>query len=555
MILKKLKDKNWFNAVSVIPGFFVTSLDLILATVFINILALALPVFLMQVYDRIIGNAAWNTLTWFVIGCVVAVMFETVLRYIRALIGSWQAAKFEHLVNCDTIKTLLSADSAAFNKHPAGYYLDRINSVAALKAIYAGPVFQTFMDIPFALLFFAGIWFLGRNLVFVPFVAIAAFLLLMLVIRFVFVRLRERQIMWDDSRLSFLIEILSGIYTVKSLALEEHMLRRYEYLQQNGSDAGMKLGFWSKLPVALGSFFTQIAMFGVILIGARFVMNDEMTFGSLAACTMLVGRGMQPILSAATFMIQIASGKFALAKLHEVSDIISPRPKDSIRFNEDISGSVDIENMSFGYSSSQAVFKDINLNLNPGQFCFISGKNGSGRSTLMKLIFGIYRPDSGRILIDGFKVFDCDRAYLRGRVEYISDNGVLFQGTIIENITLFDNTYISEALGAAALVGLDDLVAKLSHGYETMINSKSNNTLPKGLIQRICIARALVKRPRVLILDKVYQAMDADTSSMFFDLLYRLKGTCTVIFCGSSPLFESLADISLELKNGSLVIK
>ena len=553
MIIKKLKNKSWLSALTVVPNFSSTLFDLLFASLFVNILGLALPIFLMQVYDRIISNAAWDTLIWFVVGCLIAILLETLLRYVRSLAGNWQAAKFDHLASCDIIQTILSADTDKFKENPPGYYLDRINSLSTLKSIYGGPIFQTLMDIPFAALFFTGIWFLGRELVYIPLIIIGLFLITILIVRVIFMRKREEQIELNDRRLNFLLEALSGIYTVKSLALEEQMLRRYESIHEKTSDNYLQIGFWSRLPIALGAFFTQAAMFGVIILGAKEVINDQMTFGSLAACTMLVGRGMQPILSVANFLMQFSDGKVALNKVSEIAELYNEIQELSTELPKDITGAVEINNLTFGYSWDKILFRDININLTPGQFCFVSGVNGSGRSSLLQLIYGIHTPLKGRVLIDGFNISDCKREHMRGRIEYLSTEGVLFQGTIIDNVTLFNNTYLSAALSACSLVGLDDLVSKLPKGYETLINSKSNNSLPKGLVQRICIARALVKRPRVLLLDKTYLAMDTSTSSMFFDLIYNLKGTCTIIMNGDDPLFEALADVTVNLaeeKNG-----
>ena len=554
MILNEIAKKaGWVRAIFAVKGFYSSFFDIVVSTFFINILALGLPIVLMQVYDRIITNVAWDSLTWLIFGCTIALFLESILRLLRAQIGGWLGSRFEHLVNCEIIDRLLTVDSEVIEEHDAGYYLERINTTSVLRALYAGPLFQVIMDLPFSALFLFGIWFLGGNLVLIPLSIIPIYYICILIIKTFFKGAREQQTEINDKRFSFLLQVLGGIYSIKALAFEEQMMRRYEYIHDQTTTAQYKIGFWAKLPTALGSFFTQIALFGVILYGAQFVIQNQMTFGSLAACTMLVGRAMQPILQVAGFLIRFSDGEVAIKKLKDIADLeVQPLRKKRILPLE-IRGMVEVDNVSFGFSQKPLLLRNLNVSIHPGQFCIIRDTTHSSVSSLLRILYGSHYPTEGQVLIDGYDIAECAREELRGRVEYLSSELALFNGTILDNISLFTPEYQGAALDAAALTGLNELVSNLPKGFETMVTGKSTHLLPRELVQRIAIAQALVKRPRILLLDKTYQSMDAETFGIFKDVLSNLKGNTTIIVNGEHPELMELADVRFNFADGKII--
>ncbi|MBF0195175.1 MAG: hypothetical protein HQL71_11505, partial [Magnetococcales bacterium] len=243
-----LKGSSWYQGLKILPHFGESIRDLLFSSFAINILSLALPITLMQVYDRILGYEAKTTLVWLVLGCCTAILLETILRLARSHVSGWMAARFDHLVGVSAVDRVLTTPLQVLEKDGVGVHLERIYAINTLRGFYAGQIFQVMLDLPFSLIFIATIWFLNANLVLVPLVVITIFLSIFATFKWQFEKNRIEQGKVNDRRYNFIIELLSGIHLVKSLSLEEQMLRRYDRLQASAAKANMKVTTWSELP-------------------------------------------------------------------------------------------------------------------------------------------------------------------------------------------------------------------------------------------------------------------------------------------------------------------
>lgn len=557
MLLERLKSgKSWYHGLRIVPGLRETSKDLIAASFAINVLSLAVPLTLMQVYDRIIPNQSTSTLTWFVVVCAVAVLTEGVLRLFRAQISAWSAARFEHLVSTGAMDKILGSSLAEFERHGLGVHLDRMNAVTTLRGFYSGQVFQVILDLPFAALFVLIVGYLGGVVVIVPIIMISLYFVLIRIVKRNFEKSRSDQVATNDRRFNFIIELLGGVHLLKSQAMEEQMLRRYERLQASTATANMDVSYWSTLPGTIGSSFSLITMFGVIAVGGGEVISGNMTLGGLAACMLLAGRALSPIQSAAGFWVRFSNAEIARKRLAEIADIPQEIQESAPDFPSDVDGWIRLQHVTATFDeNSDPIIDDISLDVEPGELIGFLGKSSSGTSTLMSMIIGRMKPSAGSIFIDDYNVNEWDVSNLRGRIEYVAQGGTLFKGSVLDNIAVFDPQKYEAALDAASLLGLDDLVSSLPQGYETHVDVQAANFLPSGLIQRICIARALVVKPRILILDKTDAAMDHDTMELFEWLIEKLKGTCTILLVTNQRRLLRNSDRLFELYYGKLVEK
>lgn len=547
-------DTPWYGWLTLVPGWREGSADLVGASLTINLLSLAIPLSVMQVYDRVLPFEGMGTLTWFVVGCGVALLLEGAVRHARALVAAWLAARFEHLVGCAAVENLLASRLEDFERDGLGVHLDRLNTVSTLRGVYAGQVFQVLLDLPFVLLFLGAVAYLAGWLVLVPLSVIAAFGGSMALIHGHFQTSRANQITTNDRRYNFIIELLGGIHLVKSQSFEEQMLRRHERLQGSAAHANMEVSFWSTLPANLGSAFSHLNLFGVIGIGVQAVLAGSLTMGGLAACTLLAGRALQPVQGAAGFWLRYSDAQIARQRLLEITRFRPEVEPGTPSFPSEVEGAVAFQNVSFSYSQQGAPLLDgVTLAIPPNQMVGIIARSSSGTSTLLHLIMGVIKPTAGAIFIDDYNVTEWDYTHLQGRLEYVPHAGTLFRGTLLDNIALFDPERFGDARNAAALLGLDELVALLPQGYETPVDSQSSNFLPSGLIQRICLARALTVRPRVLLLDKVDASMDRESEKVLTWLLQRLKGRCTIVVVSNNPALLAMTDRCFSLSQGALV--
>ncbi|MBF0195749.1 MAG: ATP-binding cassette domain-containing protein, partial [Magnetococcales bacterium] len=304
----------------------------------------------------------------------------------------------------------------------------------------------------------------------------------------------------------------------------------------------------------IGGLFSQFMMFGIIAVGGPAVMDGTMTLGTLTACTLLGGRALQPIQSAGGFWMRFANAKMARKQLQELAELPLEFKPDMPTFPKELEGQVKLDSVSFRYSEETPyLLKDVNISLAANKMVGISGSSAVGTTTLAYILMGILKPESGTVYLDDYNLAEWNTSNLHGRIEYLPQNGVLFSGSIIDNIAMFNPLNRAAAQDAAALFGLDELVSNLAQGYETTVTSQSNDTMPTGLIQKIAIARAFVLRPRILLFDKSNVAMDRESEDIFLDFFKRMKGRSTIILISNQPNLLSLCDEHYLLEDKSLI--
>ena len=484
--------------------------DMVVASLFINVLSLAMPLSLLQIYDRILPNSSFNTLTMLVGGIGIALLFEAMFRVGRSYLSGWVGARFEHMAGCAAVERVLTTSVNDFEKEGAGVHLERLSSLGTLKEFYAGQAIMTLFDLPFAFIFLALISYLAGNLVFVP---------IFLIVIFAFnawrigkrlrTALAERMVA-DERRFNFIIEVLGGIHTLKSMAMETQMLRRYERLQEACARTDYDVTRHSSSAMNLGALYSQLTMFAVVGFGSTFVIDAQLTVGGLAACTMLSGRAMQPLQRAVGIWARFQSIQLARGKMKEIFEL-QPETEGGLPvIGSDYRGSIELKDVGLQFSEDQApLFDNVNLKIEPGQIIGISGGNASGKSSLLYLMMGAMRTSKGQVLIDGQDINELDPNSVRRKIAYLPQHGVLFNGTILENLTMFKPELEDKALRIARLLGLDEVVARMPLGYDTTVGNGAYDSLPRGIKQRVAIGRALMSDPDVLLFDEANAAMDS----------------------------------------------
>jgi len=526
------------------------------ATIFINILALALPLALLQVLDRVIPERDAATLNWLATGIACALLLETLLRAGRSYAGGWMGARFEHLSGCHALERLFAADITDFEKRGTGAYLERLNALASLREFYAGQAVVAIFDLPFALLFLGVIAYLAGPLVLVPVVVIALFAIIILTLGRLRTALKEKMLA-DDRRFGFIIEILDGIHTVKGLGMEEQMIRRYERLQETSVDAEYQIAGVKGSTLGMGSLLSGLAIIGVAGFGGVQVIQGSLSIGALLACIVLAGRAIHPLETISGVWSRFQGSKLARERLAEMTQLPGKKLDDLIELPS-VEGALDLQSLTFSYGKGKdgeelpAVFRNATLHIGAGETIGIVGASASGKTTLLYLMMGLLKPTSGTARIDGYDLRECDPAQIRHQIAYLPQEGVVFKGTVVENLTMFRDDKTEDALDIARLLGLDNVVAKLPKGYDTSIGEGVDDKLPRGTRQRIAIARALVDKPPVLLFDEANSFIDGAGDEMLKELLERLKGRVTLVMVTQRPSMLRLADRIVEIRGDAL---
>lgn len=527
--------------------------DMVVASFFINVLSLALPLVLLQIYDRILPNDSMNTLLILISGMGVALILEALLRVARAYLSGWMGARFEHIAGCAALERVLSSSVNDFEKEGSGVHLERLNSLSTLKEFYTGQAIMTLFDLPFAVIFLALISYLAGSLVLVPIFLIALFAISAWRIGIKLRAAIAQRMIADERRFNFIIEVLGGIHTLKSMSMETQMLRRYERLQEACAKTDYDVTLQSSSAMNLGALYSQLSIFAIVGFGSSFVIDGELTVGGLAACTMLAGRSMQPLQRAVGIWARLQSITLARDKLKELFEIQPEAESGLPILDEKFNGAIELRNVGLQFEGQdEPLFSGVNLDIQPGEIVGISGGNASGKSSLLYVILGAMRATEGQVLIDGRDIKDLDPHSVRSRIAYLPQHGVLFNGSILDNLTTFKPEQEEQALKIARLLGLDEVVARMPLGYDTQVGNGAYDSLPRGIKQRVAIGRALMSDPTVLLFDEANASMDSAGDKVLSEFLKTARGRRTLIMVTHRPSLLKMADRVFDLQDGRL---
>lgn len=528
-------------------------LSILVAALVINLLSLALPVALLQVYDRVLPHSSIPTLTLLILGVFGALLIESLLRLGRAYVSSLSAAKFEHESTVSAVRHLLSTSLTDYERTASGIHLQRLNSLNMLRDFYAGQAIGAVIDLPFVILFLALIAIIGSWLAFVPLAILVSFLLVAVVLGRRLRRALDQRSQADERRYNFIIEVLSGIHTIKSMAMENMMIRRHDRLQTHCAEDDLLAARCAHAALNVSTLFSTLTMITVAGVGSLLVLKGLLTVGGLAACTMLAGRSIQPLQRSMGLWTQFQNIRVARDRCRELFDLPPENDPDAPTMPP-IEGRIELRDVTFAHPNGKAVFKNLDLVVEPGQAIAITGDNGTGKTTLLWLLMGALRPDAGQVLLDGRSPNDYAGWSVREQIAYLPQHGVLFKGSIMENITSFRREIGPDrVVEISQRLGLDEIVMRMPQGYDTEVGGQASENLPRGVKQRIAIARALIDYPRIVLFDEANSSLDMRGDSILTDVLEDLKKYCTLILVSHRPSLIAMADRQYRLIDRHLV--
>jgi ATP-binding cassette subfamily C protein LapB len=530
---------------------------LIACSVVLNLLTVALPIFTLQVYDRVIPNAATDTLLLLTILLFTLLLGEGALRAVRSALAGWAGARYEHNAGCAGVERLLAAELRAAEADTIGSHVERLSAIDRLREFYTNQGAMIAIDLPFALLFAGIIWMIGGPLVWVTVAVFAAFALAATVIGRALHNAIEARTDSDKRRISFMVEVLSGITTVKAMTMERLMMRRYERLMDSASTAAHSVTYLSSLSQALGTFFSNLATVAVVTYGAILVLDQQMTIGQLACCSLLAGRVMQPLLRAMGIWSNFQAIRLAEEQIDRIFDL--PQEPGGLRGRATPivrDGAIEFRGVRFDDGSNRVLLDSADLSIRAGETIGLVVADGRDRSAVLSLIAGLLRPTGGQILYDGVPLQPTDPRPGPDEIGLLPRHAAVFQGSLIDNLTNFRRGEpVDMALQLAERLGLDRYVASLANGYESLVTGGETETLPGGVRQRIGIIRALVDRPQIVLFDESNNGLDRASNDRLLQMLAEMKGKVTLVLISYQPSVLRLADRMFELRDGRFVAR
>jgi len=527
--------------------------ELVFMSIFVNIFGLGLPIFILQVYDRVLPHMGLTTMQFLVIGLIGVMLLDSALKTIRSSITAYSGARFEHMARVSAVDHVLRTPQDKYEEESPGAYLDKVNAIASVKEFYSTQLSTIFIDLPFAVFFLGMIWFLGGPMVLVPLTLLLFFGLMASIVGNKLRKAVNQRTTTDNQRYDFLIEVIRGIHTVKAQALKPLMLRRFERMQERSARAVEDVAMQSALAQSLGSLFSQLNMAAVIGTGAVLVINGSLSAGELAACTLLSGRAMQPLQSAMGMWTNFQTIRVACTRALEIMEL-PYEDNQELPDMPEVSGGVELRNLHFGYGTPPVPFiQGLNMSVEPGEIIGLEGDNSSGRSTLLKLMNGIIRPQSGVVMLDGNDIAQFNTHSYRRQMATVTAGAEVYSGSILDNLTYFrTGPYIGKALRLANKLGLDEEVKRMPEGYDTQIGDGAGELLPAGFRQRISIVRAMVDEPKIVLFDEANHGLDANSDTILMEFFRELRGKSTIILVSQRPSWLRMADRSFLMEDGQL---
>ena len=391
----------------------------------VNLLALALPLSIMQVYDRIIPNHSLATLAYLFFGLTLVIAIDYVLKTSRSALLSWHATQFGEKVENEAVSRFLRAPNGAFERDPAAVNVSRYAAAAALADHHSGQARLVAIDLPFVGIALIVMTIVGGTMVLVPAVLFFFFAALAIGRAREFRNILDARTAQDNRKYDFIAEVLAGIHTVKVTAMEPQMQRRFERLQQAVAEttmASILTGQANQTSATLYGSFSQLI---VVAIGGSQVINDHLTMGGLACCTMLSGQILQPLLRAISLWTEKESVDHRRVEVRLLLDLPSVELAPA-EHADDVIGDIEFEKVTFRYdAAADFTLSVVDLSIKAGTIIGVKGKDGSGRTTLLKLIQGVIEPASGRVTIGGVSTMGVNFPAIRSRIAYVGAAPVL----------------------------------------------------------------------------------------------------------------------------------
>lgn len=528
--------------------------DIMVAAFVVNMFALAMPLFTMNVYDRILPNKAIETLWVMAIGISLMIVGDLILRTMRGYFLDWASTRVDVKLSSRIMEQVLGT---RLEKRPnsVGSFASNLRSFETVRDFITSATITTVIDIPFGLIFIAVMAWISWYMI-IP-VILGAILILVysFSVQTKMHELSETMYRAGAIRNATLIESLVGLETVKALGIEGQMQRKWERSAHYLSGVSSKLKLLSSSINNGASTIQQLINISLVVLGVYLVSLGDLTMGGLIACTMLASRALAPIAQTAGLLTQYHNAATALTSLDDIMHREVERPLDAKFLSRPtFNGDIEFREVSFSYpGTEQDAITKVSFKIKAGEHVSLLGRMGSGKSTIHKLILGLYQPTSGAILIDGIDARQIDPAELRRCVGYVQQDTHLFYGTLRENLTI-STPQVDDAtvLAAAHVGGIQEFVNAHPKGFDMLIGERGE-TLSGGQRQGVGIARALISNPSVLLLDEPTSAMDhSGEDAIKRRLVESTRGKTLVLISHRSALYD-LVDRIIVIDSGRIV--
>jgi ATP-binding cassette subfamily B protein len=528
--------------------------EVLLASFTLQLLGLATPILTQVIIDKVMVQGSLPTLDVMAIALLSVAIFEAILGILRLFIFTHTARRLDLSLSAQVFRHLMRLPLAYFEARRVGDTVARVQELENIRQFLTGTALTVILDSIFAVVYLALMFYYNVSLTWVALAVIPLFALLTLISTPILRNWLNETFNRNADSQSFLVETVTGIHSVKAHAAERVARDRWEGLFARYIRTGFRASTTSNISNNIGNFLTNFSYLLILWFGAKLVIDQKLTVGQLVAFQMLSGRMTGPLLR----LVQLWQNlQQVLLSVDRIGDILNVSPEaepGSGLVLPSLKGQATFDQVFFRYRPNQeAILRGVSFTVESGMFVGIVGRSGSGKSTLSKLLQRLYQPESGRILIDGFDLKSADLASLRQQISVVLQEDFLFNGSILENITLGSPDISAEqVVEAARLAVAHDFISDMPQGYETNVGERGT-ALSGGQRQRIALARLFLSSAPILILDEATSALDSETEQQVLQNIKKMSHNRTVFMIAHR--FEPLkrADLILVLEKGVLM--
>jgi len=551
--VKQIDTRAWFwgNILRFIPIY----RHVLVATVMVNFLALAGPLFVLNVYDRVVPNNAFDTLWALAIGVMIAYFFDFLLRNLRAYFADVAGKNADVLIASRLMQQLTGM---RFDHRPdsVGTLANNLREFETLREFFSSTTLMALVDLPFIFIFIAVIGYLGGWLALAPLIAVPLVILVGMSLQRSFQQVVGDAYREGNQKNALLYEVVNGLESIKTSMAEGQVQKRWEEVVGLNAKSTGRVKALANFSMTFSQVAAQLVGLVIIVGGVYLIANGSLTLGGLIACNILVGRAMAPLGAVAAMLTRLQQSRNALKALEQLMELPNERPfgQEFIRA-KDLAASLELEKVNFQYPGGQIqALQAVTLRIQAGERVGIIGRTGSGKSTIGRLCLGLYQPQEGSVRLGGIDLRQLHVADLRHRIGYVSQDLQLFYGSIRDNIT-FGAPYADgqAILRAANLAGVTDFVRGHPAGFDWQVGERGAN-LSGGQRQTVAIARALLLDPDILIFDEPTSAMDNAAEALFRQRLEAvLEGKTLLLFTHRTSMLQ-LVDRVIVMDGGKVVV-
>ena len=544
--------KDWFwSTIRKSRGLYA---EVLVASLLINLFALVTPLFIMNVYDRVVPNHAIETLWVLASGIAIVFIFDLIMKSLRGYFIDAASKRADITLSAQTFNRVMDI-KMSHRPNRVGSFANNLQEFDSFREFFTSTTLVALIDLPFVILFVLLIYLVGGVLAIVPLVAIPMIILAGLALQRPLHGIITETFKESAAKHAMLIEVLASLDTVKGARAEGVMQKRWETFNAKLAKMGLRSRFLSMSIVNLAQLIQQTSTIAIVAVGVYAIIDGNLSVGGLIACTILTGRCLAPMGQVAGILTRYHHSIAAFNAIDRVMALPVERPAGkSFLHRPSIKGDIEFKEVTFNYRDQQiSALSNISFKITEGEKVAIIGRTGSGKTTLQKLIMDYYEPNAGAILVSGTDINQIDPTDLRRNMSYVPQEISLFSGTVRENIVLGTPLATDEAvLEAARVAGILDFLNTHPEGFDLEVGERGER-LSGGQRQGIAIARAVINRAPILVLDEPTASIDNTAEMLFLKHFFEYAKNRTLLLVTHKTSMLSLVDRLIVLNDGKII--